>query len=456
MRACAVAERSGVPAVAILSTGFLRQGRAISRALGIPDIPIAEYPGTIPTDPQETIERKAREDVAPTVLEGLLNVQAVDQEEPASEPAARDVIFEGGLMEVNEHFEERLWTDGLPVIPPTVAAVERFLRHTPRGADEVLGVVAPDYREATVWSVAVNGVMAGCRPEYMPLLVAIVEAVADPEFRLQDAGATPGWEPLAIISGPCVKRLGFNSGPGLMRVGPRANTSVGRFLRLYTRNVAGLRTPPGTTDKASIGTTFNVAMAEDDDALKRIGWQPFRVDRGFSLDDDVVTAQSVFAISQPAYSSGGTPDSHLEALAFILESTIGPWAALSLMFQASHPLLLLGPSVARVIAEHGLTKDDVRQYLYDNARIEARWLEMWPTHAGADATSLTGMVESGEAPAEYAESADPHRRVRSLLRPEWTNIVVAGDPGRNQSRFYVNNHVQGVPVSKRVDYVVGP
>ena len=124
--------------------------------------------------------------------------------------------------------------------------------------------------QATVWSVAVNGVMAGCRPEYMPILVAVVEAIADPEWRIQDAGATPGWEPLIVLSGPMVKRLGFNTGSGLMRMGSRPAASMGRFLRMYLRNVAGLRVPPGTTDKGSIGSSFNVALAEDEDATRAL------------------------------------------------------------------------------------------------------------------------------------------------------------------------------------------
>src|SRR5213595_534129 len=87
--------------------------------------------------------------------------------------------------------------------------------------------------------------MAGCRPEYMPVLVAIVEAIAEPVFRVEDAGSTPGWEPLVIVSGPIAGALDLNHGQGVMRVGRQANTTLGRFLRLYLRNVAGLRIPPG-------------------------------------------------------------------------------------------------------------------------------------------------------------------------------------------------------------------
>src|SRR5262249_7443189 len=157
--------------------------------------------------------------------------------------------------------------DGLPVIPPTVDRVKAFLGCTDRSASEVLGVLAPEKREATVMNVAVNGVMAGCRPEDMPILLAVVECITDPAFRMEDAGSTPGWEPLVVVSGPLVRALDFNSGTGVMRVGRQANASVGRFVRMYMRNVAGLRAPPGVTDQAGFGANFNMALAENEDAV---------------------------------------------------------------------------------------------------------------------------------------------------------------------------------------------
>jgi hypothetical protein len=340
-------------------------------------------------------------------------------------------------------------------VPPTVERVDAFLAHTPHAPDEIVGVLAPDYREATIWSVAVNGVMAGCRPEHMPVLVAIVQAIADPEWRIQDAGSTPGWEPLIVLSGAVVERLGFNTGSGLMRMGNRPAASMGRFLRLYMRNVAGLRVPPGTTDKGSIGSSFNVALGEDEAQVLGLGWDPMRVDRGFELEDDVVTVQSVVALSPPIYTGGEQPESHLEMLAYFLGTTCNPWVFTALMYRKWAPLLLLSPSAAKVIADAGWSKDDIRNHLFEHASMEARWLEIYPYYVGAGASGdLRTHVTEGTAPPRWAESDDPHRRVPVLLRPEWTNIVVAGDPGRNQSRFYVNNHEQGFPVSRRVRYVV--
>jgi hypothetical protein len=455
MRAAAIAERQGIPAVAVVSTGFLGQARAMGRLLGVAHLPIAEYPGTIPLDAEGTIRRKAAERVLPAVIEGL-TTSAQSHQPTAGEdaiPGPREVVCSGDLDAIQAEFAARMWSDGLPVVPPTVERVEAFMAHTPLAPDEVLGVLAPEYRQATVWSVAVNGVMAGCLPEYMPVLVAAVEAIADPEWRIQDAGSTPGWEPLVILSGPVVKRLGFNTAGGLMRVGCRPSATIGRFLRLYMRNVAGLRVPPGTTDKGSIGATFNVALGEDEDAVRALGWAPFRVDRGFDLGEDVVTVQSVVAVSPPIYTGGQRPEEHMEVLAYFLGTTCGPWTFTALMYQKWSPLLLLSPSVARAMADHGWSKDAIRTYLFEHASIEAHWLERYPYHVGPGSRGdLRTLIANGTAPARWAESDDPGRRVPVLLRPEWTNIVVAGDPGRNQSRFYVNNHAQGFPVSRAVRY----
>jgi hypothetical protein len=292
--------------------------------------------------------------------------------------------------------------------------------------------------------------MAGCRPEYLPILIAAAEAIADPEFRLEDAGSTPGWEPLVIVSGELTRALDFNTEGGAMRIGRQANASIGRFLRLYMRNVAGLRTPPGGTDKGSIGLNFNVALAENEAAIAAVGWPSFRVDQGFSAEDNVVTVQSVVAISPPIYSGGNGAIEHLEPIAQIMATTCGPWSFTGVWYKRWHPLLVMSPSVAHAFAADGWSKDDIRRHLYEQLKIEARWLDDYPKHVAGAAVPLADLVRDQVAPALYAASDDPDRLVPILLRPEWTNILLAGDPGRNQCKVYVNNHEQGPPISKKV------
>ncbi|MBI2907640.1 MAG: hypothetical protein HYX92_08305 [Chloroflexi bacterium] len=449
VRASVAAERAGLRSVSVVASYFVRQAQATARALGAENLAVAEYPGVPMTDSEEELQRKVKEVLLNNVIEGL-TTSAADSAKPV-EPGMRDIVFKGTLKEVHEFFVKNLWTDGLPIIPPTIEEVERFLAFTDRSPDEVVGVLPPENRQATIWNIAVNGVMAGCRPEYMPILVPIVEAIADPEFRLEDAGSTPGWEPLLILNGPIIKELDFNYGCGVMRVGRQANTSLGRFLRLYMRNVAGLRIPPGDTDKGSIAYTFNVALAENEDAVAEIGWQPFSVDRGFKRGENVVTVQSVMSISGPCYSGGHTALDHLETLAELIgRRSMTYWAAHSIVEGRSHPLFLLSPSVAGVLARDGWTKDAIREYLYDNVKAPAGFLEKLRRQSGKTSFSFCSWVERGLLPREYCESTDPERMIHVFLRPEWIGIVVSGDPGRNQSKGYVQNQKQGPPISKRI------
>ncbi|MFC1991065.1 hypothetical protein ACFLU9_02825 [Chloroflexota bacterium] len=450
MRSSVVAEKAGFPTVSIVSTGFLGEARAIARAMGMPNLPVAVYPGVILTDSKEVLRKKVEEVIISSVVEGLAT--QVESAARPIEPEPRDIVFKGSLEEIHSFFYRNLWTDGLPIIPPTIEKVEQFLKFTGRSPDEVIGTLLPEQREATIWNVAVNGVMAGCRPEYMPLLIAVVEAVAEPEFRIEDAGSTPGWEPLIILNGPIVKELDFNCESGVMRVGRQANTSVGRFLRLYMRNVAGLRIPPGETDKATISFTFNLVLAENEDAVAELGWQPFSVDQGFKRGENVVTVQSVICSSPPTYSGGDTAQDHMETITEVIgRRTFAYWTSVATSYNRYFPLLVMSPSVAGVIANDGWTKDDIRQYLYENTKTPAWQVETFRRQIGRSDFTLRKAVDEGTAPEEYCESTDPNRMVPVFLKPEWIGIVISGDPGRNQSKGYVQNQKQGPPTSKKIE-----
>jgi hypothetical protein len=404
------------------------------------------------TDDTATFRRTMAEQVAPAVVDALVDgAGGGPLAVPATpEPGPRDVVLTGTWDEVQDEFDDRMWSDGLPVVPPTRQRVERFLAAgTDRDPDEVIGVLAPERREATVWNVAVNGVMAGCRPEYLPVLLAIAECLADPAFRVQDAGSTPGWEPLVVLSGPAVQALGFNSGTGVMRVGRRPNTSVGRFTRLFLRNIAGLRIPPGDTDQGAIAGSFHVVLAEDDAAVRDVGWAPHRVDRGYGLADSVVTVRSCVTTSAPIYSGGESATDHLESLALVFGNAIGPWAYTGMEFGAWHPLLVLGPSIARRLAGAGVGKDDVRRYLAEHMLVPVDQLESCAWAVGSTSFRVDELVRTGRLDQRYA-GTDPHRLVPMCPDPAGIDIVVAGNPSRNQSRGYVQNHVQGVPVSRPV------
>jgi hypothetical protein len=426
----------------------LKQAQAVGQSLGIQNLPLAEYPGVVVVDSREELDKKVKDILVDNIIQAF--TKPVLQGSVPREPEPDEVIFRGTLDEIQEFFTRRQWTDGLPIIPPTIDRIERFLRFTERSSKEVIGILLPENREATVWNIAVNGVMSGCRPEYMPVLLAVAEAIADPEFRIEDAGSTPGWEPLIVLNGPVIKELNFNYEGGVMRVGRQANTSIGRFLRLLMRNVAGLRIPPGTMDKATIGDTFNVVLAENEDVLAELGWESFSVVRGFKSDENVATVQSVVFATAPIASGGEKTQDHLDTFVEVFGKTMSTWTHMAVNWGKFYPLLIINPSVARLFAQNGLKKRDIKQYLYDNSKVSVRSIERLAWQDGLTGFNLRRMVEENLISKRYCESDDPERMVPVFLKPEWIGIVVSGDEGRNRSRGYVQNHEQGPPVSKSI------
>ena len=448
LRAAAQVEKLGIPTASIVGSGFLKQAEVVAKGLGLP-LAWGVYPGAPMVDSEEVLRRKVEESLAPGLLRGLTETNPVEIVRHAAEPEPMSVVHSGTLDEIEEHFHRQLWTDGLPIIPPTRRRVDAFLRFTERDPHEVIRVLPQESREATILSIAVNGVMAGCRPEYMPVLVAAVEAIADGEFHIEHAGSTPGWEPLVVVSGPIIKALDFNYGQGVMRVGRQANTSIGRFVRLYLRNICGYRIPPGAGDKGSIGYTFNVALAEDEDTAHEIGWPTYGMDQGFDPADSVVTVRSVVAITPPTYSAGARAVDHVQQFAEVMGATFRYWSHTGMKRGFWHPLIVVGPSIARVIAGEW-SKDDVRRHLRENVKVTAERATHYARMTSTPTFNLERLVAEGVLPAEYAASSDPQRLIRVFIHEEMTGILVAGDPGRNQSRGYMGNHDQGVPVSKRV------
>ena len=194
------------------------------------------------------------------------------------------------LREAMESYFERGWTDGLPVVPPTEQDVRVFLEHTMLHPSDILGVVPVHNREVTVEKVAVNAAMAGCKPEYMPVVIAGVEAMMDEAFNIQTMTiATTGRAVMLLINGPVRSKLGFNSGLGLFGPGHRANATVGRAMRLIQINVCG--GSPGVLNRSNLGHPgqYTMCIAEDEEFSS---WDPFHLTRGFSREDSTVTAMA--------------------------------------------------------------------------------------------------------------------------------------------------------------------
>ncbi len=423
--------------------------KAASMGLGFPNIPVAPVPGHPGLQSKEVLQKNIREVTLGGVIDNLLKTPAAAT--VGGEPGARDVICSGSFEEVNEHFIANGLSDGLPIVPPTVEKVEAFLRYTERRPDEVLGVLLPDNRAATVWSVAVNGVMAGCRPEYMPVLVAAVEAMADHDYGVEHSGNTPGGENLIVLNGPVIKELGFNYTQGVMRDGFQANTTVGRFWRLYLRNVAGFL--PHKNDKATFGNTWRVVVAENEDVLAKIGWPPNCTEFGFPAGTNALSIGRYTGGNHISSVSGATPE---DLLPYIADAVVRQYSW-QIMFTVGQgmgmlrPLLLLSPILAETIAAGGWSKEMFKQKLFDHARMPAREFERilrdWTQKPTWD---LAAEHKAGRIPKVFHESDDPGRMVPIVWKPEDYMIAVTGDLGRNSCYVFAHNGVLGYPVGKEI------
>lgn len=190
--------------------------------------------------------------------------------------------------DVAEFMFDQGFSDGLPLVPPTAERVLRMLRGTARAPGDVVAVVPPNMAPATVEKIAINAVMAGCRPEYLPVVIAALEAVCTDEFNMHGVSATTmGASPVLIVNGPIRERIGMNMKLGALGTGNRANATIGRALRLVVRNIGGSR--PGGVDRSTLSTPlkFTMCFAEWEEGSP---WEPLHVERGFRPEDSVVTA----------------------------------------------------------------------------------------------------------------------------------------------------------------------
>jgi hypothetical protein len=417
----------------------------------MPNMPVAKIVGHPGAQSSEEIRRFAREVTAADVIANL-TVQP-DTIEFGAEPGPRDIVFSGTWEEVNEHFYAQEWSDGLPIVPPTLAKIEEFLSWTPRDPDEVLGVVLPASRAVTVWATAVNGVMAGCRPEYMPVLVALAEAMCDPAYGVEHSGNTPGSETLIILNGPIIKELKFNYEQGVLRDGFRANTSVGRFWRLALRNMAGFL--PHKTDKGTFGNTFRVVLPENEDVLAKIGWPSNAEDMGFATGDNTVTITRLTGGDVMPSVTGATPELLMPYLADGVAKETG-WEIAFTVGGLTHgtlrPVLVISPILAETIAKAGWSKRDVKRYLYDHARMAAwrveEYAERWTEFKIG---SLKHQVNLGNLPPDFAENDDPQRMVPIVVDPEDFMVLVSGDPLRTNAYAFAQNGYLGFPTAKKIE-----
>ncbi len=457
MRAAMAAEAAGIPSVSIVCEGFEGQAAATGRGHGFDHLPLAVTVGHVDTQGLDELFANFSGSTVDRVVAGLTTgaTNGTDHVQGEDEPGGLDVVASGTIDEINARFIAEGWTDGHPVLPPTRDRVEAFLTDSGHDPWKALGIAKSSGRDITVWSIAVNAVMAGCRPEHLPVLIAMAEILADPGYGAEHSGNTTGADALAIVSGPNTQQLGFNNGVAAMREGTHANTSVARWLRLYLRNVFGFTADEH--DKATFGNPARVILAEDMACLAEIGWDPVAEAFGGDAADDWVTMARLNSGTIVGSVFGSTPE---EMVAYL-----GNGLARTAAWDLSHlyglgrdqfsPLLVLSPILARTIASAGWSKADLQAALFETARIPAQTFEKligeW-SNITAGRRTLVDIVDEGGLPEVFATSDDPTRLVPLVTRPEQLLIAVAGDPNRTNAYAFSNDGPHGWWTTRRIDH----
>lgn len=301
-------------------------------------------------------------------------------------------------------------TDGLPVIPPTEERVAQMLTGTRRPREEELGLVPPRWGSGTVEKIAINAVMAGCLPDYMPVLLAAVEAVLDPEYNVYGTQATthPG-APMVLVHGPIARRLEIASGAGCFGPGHRANITIGRALRLFLVNVGGSLPTQGTMSTFGWPGRYGFCWAEAEDVSP---WPSYGNARGLAAGQSGVTLAHIggFTDIHDPYSTSA--ESLLKTVAFAMcskSTNIGG---------GGNPACVLGPTHAGLLAKEGWSKEAVRKYIYENARVH-------PKRLGREISGTSERV-----------AVDAEGFLRMTDTEEGIQVLVAGGEGPHSAGLF--------------------
>jgi hypothetical protein len=416
-------ERRGIPTVTVFSTAFAGAARKQAAGRGMANLPLARIPHPMHTAQRNVVAERA-DAVVDTLVERLMR-----RPDAVIESGATASLAGTNRVDDQELFFDHGWTDGLPVVIPTVEKIAAMVAASGRDAADRVGPIPPRWREATIEKIAINAVMAGCRPEYFPVVLAALDAALDSDCQLYGIQtATNTTAPLFIVNGPLAGDLDLNARGNVCGQGARANATIGRAVQLVLRNIGG--DIPGETDMATHGHagkfTGCIAEAESDSP-----WTPFHVDAGFGATDSTVTVIGASA-PQNIFTYG------CETGQDILEHFIGATLGLghnNIIFPTG-PLFVVSPEHAATMARDGIGKKDIRNAVFERARIPlSRFAKR----------SVQGLHHRRER--WFAQVGDPNH-IGIADRPDDISIVVAGGAGIHS--LFVPTAFSYRPVTRRI------
>lgn len=377
-------EKRGVPTVGFVASQFVSDARHSASSFGIRDLALAIVPLPFTNQSESEIRGNVDENID-VVVEGLTTPLK------KAERAARLTVFGeewldfdgqdllAAMEQMNAQFLTYGWSDGFPLVPPTEDRVERMLRGTRRDPEEVVAVLEPGFGKATVRKIAANAVIAGCRPEFLPVIIAAVECMAEPKINLRNKSQSTCPHAAVIwINGPIRERIGLNSGTCALGPGAPsfANTAIGRAVRLVMMNLG--HTYPGISDMDTIGspTKYSMVVAENQEQSP---WAPFHVDAGFKEEESVVSLLFGCGICELQdfvnHDPGRMTDVFASAAMNIGNVSTGGWLLgrrsdpRSGTNEKEHHVMLICPDHAERFRVAGWSKSDLQQAMFRKARV---------------------------------------------------------------------------------------
>jgi len=454
-------EKAGVPAVAIAARSFARAWQSCVDGWGQPNASFVTIPHAT-TGQQEDFIHKMVDEQIDEIIERLTSI-------PASAGAARGPRSSGqttemftveldespeGLDAVNRFLAERDWSDGIPVMPPTPAAVDQMLKGTKRAPQDVLMVMEPGFGLATVEKIAINAVMAGCRPEQFPVLLAAIDCLAQPEMNHRDMQVSGHTEaPIILVNGPIAKKAGINFGTTAMGPGVinSANTAIGRALRLCLINIGYCNAGAGDPNFIGLPTKFGMCIAENEEVSP---WQPYHMDRGFKRDESAVTVVTVTGpttIIDPRSKTHEDTLKNIGSMMFYPNAGAGGWVKgrqsaqvghtnKRVPYQGPYHPIILSPSRAVIMAEAGFSKHDAQEWLHYNCRVSMKSI----LASGAMPVDANGKWLHHPELQHLAD--DPEATIPALESPEQYLLFVTGGSTHYANFFYGTYGIATSPV----------
>src|SRR5688572_25504595 len=269
------------------------------------------------------------------------------------------------MIDEFEFFLEKHWSDGLPVVTPTEARVERMLTGTRRDPSELVGEIPPAMEPATVRTVAIHALMAGCKPEYLPVVLGGIGLMLREEFNLNGVqGTMHGVAPLMVVNGPYAKQIGLHGGNGCLGPGFRANASIGRAIRLMLMNLGGGIAGVGSATVFATPLRYTACVTEN---VERSPWETLAVSRGYLADDDVMTCAMVESPRLCYDDASEEPERLLTGIADSM-TALGSWN----MHVRSDMVVAMSPEHAGICARAGMSRADVHRRLCGLAGLKLR------------------------------------------------------------------------------------